>query len=392
MSVGFLSEMSALPIHGGGVTLRRVLGKDLESMEWFAELIRFPHEPLPSYLKSRSHSHPWWPIESRLRPFLGCDLSHRIASHLVTRRLFANSVASQLIRYEPSIRNSRVLVCPQGDISLLVTEHLQRVTGLRYISWVMDDHLIQWNGDSWIYPEGLEELMKRHLKQAEKVFVISPAMRDFYRKRFGVESEVLCAPAKPMTDSAPPPAADSFGSVRLVYFGSLGRWQNDAISLLAPLVKSGAVTLDVYTRDAMAMPVLLRDAGVTLRDCIPEDQVLQRSGSYDAVVLPVSFLPELRNMSYFNVATKFSECLASPVPTLLLGPHDSAMVRMAREALACFVVDRPEVGLVAETILQLSNASTRLAVKKAESVLLKAQFSTSIMQGRWAGVRGFLFP
>jgi hypothetical protein len=392
MSVGFLSEMSAPPIHGGGVTLLRVLGADLKKLDWFAELIRYPHEPVPTFGKARYHSYPWWPIESMLRPFIGCDRSYRIAFHPLTRRLFAKNVVSQLLRHEPDIAGSRALVCPQADISLWVTEELRCKAGLRYISWVMDDHLIKWNRDSWCYPKGVEELMKRHLQHAEHVFVISPAMRDFYRMRFGVESEVLCGPAIPMPLSTPHPATVSSGSVRLVYFGSLGRWQNDAISLLAPLVKSEEVTLDVYTRNAEAMPVALREAGATVRGGIPEDQVLERSGSYDAVVLPVSFLPELRNMSYFNVATKFSECLASPAPTLLLGPHDSAMVRIAREASACFVADRPDPGLVAETVFRLSDASTRLAVKEAERALLKGQFSTAIMQGRWASVHGFLFP
>jgi hypothetical protein len=307
------------------------------------------------------------------------------------RRQFAKNVAYRLLKDEPSISSSRALVCPQADISLWVTEELRQKAGLRYISWVMDDHQISWNHDSWVYPKGVEELMKRHLQYAEQVFVISPAMRDFYRVRFGVESEVLCGSATPIPESIPLPATVSSSSVRLVYFGSLGRWQNDAMSLLTPLVKSGKVTLDVYTRNVEAMPVALRDAGATVRSGIPEDQVLERSGSYDAVVLPVSFLPELRNMSYFNVATKFSECLASPVPTLLLGPHDSAMVRIAREASACFVADRPDEGLVAETIERMRDTRIRLLVKKSERALLENQFLNQIMHERWSKARKFLF-
>jgi hypothetical protein len=390
MQSGFLSEMSAMPIHGGGVTLRRVLGDDLGKIDWFAELIRYPHEPLPSYGIARYHSYPLWPIEKRLRPFLGCSRSYRIASDPMIRRTFARSVAFKLLKDEPAIHESRALVCPQADISLWVTEELRRKAGLRYISWVMDDHLLNWVAGSWVYPGRFEGLMRRHLENAEHVFVISPSLQQFYKRRFGVDSEVLCGPAAPFAGDFSIKRVSSH-VLRLVYFGSLGRWQNDAISLLAPCLKSGQISLDVYTRNAEAMPNVLKEAGAMVMDGISEDQVLACSGAYDAVVLPVSFRPELRNMSFFNVATKFSECLASPVPTLLLGPDDSAMVRIAKEASACFVVDRPDPSLVEETIHQLRDKEVRLEVKKAERELLVEQFSTHIMKGRWFAVRGFLY-
>lgn len=390
MQSGFLSEMTALPLHGGGVTLSRVLGDDVKRFDWFAEAVRYPHETAPTYGKSRSHSYPLWPIERRLRPFLGCRISNKISCNSTMRKCFAMSVASRLIKNEPAISKSRVLVCPQADISLWVTEELRRKAGLRYISWVMDDHLLKWVDGTWAYPGGIEELMGRHLHQAEHVFVISPVMQKHYKERFDVDSDVLCAPATPYPKLLSIKDFSS-NSLRLVYFGSLGRWQNDAISLLASFIKSGEVSLDVYTRNGEAMPIVMKEAGAKVMGGITEDQVLACSSSYDAVVLPVSFLPELKNMSYFNVATKFSECLAVPVPTLLIGPDDSSMVRIARSASACFVVDRPDVKLMAETLSRMRDSGIRLFVKKAERVLLETQLSNRIMQERWAKARKYLF-
>lgn len=388
MSFGFLSEMTAMPIHGGGVTLRRILGEDLGKFDWLAETIRYSHESVPGYGKARSHSYPWWPIEQRLRPFLGCDRSYRIARHPMMLQAFAKSVASRLLRDEPSIHESRALVCPQGAISLWVTEELRLKAGLRYISWMMDDHLLRWHEGRWVYPLGIERLMGGHLAHAEQVFVISPVMSEFYEKRFGVHSEVLCSPAR--ASNGLKIEVQSTSVLRLVYFGSLGRWQNDAISLLAPMIQSGNVTLDIYTRNADEVPRVLMDAGAILREGIAEDMVQSTAAAYDVMVLPISFLPELRNMSYFNIATKFAECLAAQIPTLLIGPEDSAMVKIAREGSACFVVDGSYPELIKDTFDRLRNPEIRQSVKLAERALLENHFSFQIMQERWAVARKLL--
>lgn len=384
-----MSEMIALPIHGGGVTLERILGADLKRFDWFAETIRYDHESAATYPGARSHSFGFWPLERKLRPALGCSLSHALASHPFTRKCFARRAAHRLSKEEPALGTSRLLVCPQADVTLLMLQALRKRFEIEYVTWIMDDHLVTWRDGGWHYPPGFESLMREHLLHARQIFVISPAMRDFYRERFGVDSTVLCGPAAPLASEVPVPLPQ--GAVpRLVYFGSLGRWQNDAISLLAPVLAAGGATLDVYSHSPDSLPADLTKEGASVRGSIPASEVLARSAGYDAVVLPVSFREELRNMSYFNVATKFAECLASPVPTLLIGPADSAMVRIARSASACAIVDHPSPTLVHETITSLRDPARCREILAAERRLLAAEFSPDTMQGRWSAASAFL--
>jgi len=195
-SLGFLSEMSALPIHGGGVTLQRVLGNQLAGFDWFAKTLHFPAEQYPSYEESRSYCFDWWPIEKLLRPVIGCSRAYRIASKAFLKRQFSRRVVARLLREEKELMNSRMLVCPQGYMSLLVLNELQKRGRLEYVTWVMDDHLLQWQDGEWRYPSGMKSLMEEHLIGAEEVFVISPALQKYYRQEFGVESTVLCGPAE----------------------------------------------------------------------------------------------------------------------------------------------------------------------------------------------------
>jgi len=60
---------------------------------------------------------------------------------------------------------------------------------------------------------------------------------------------------------------------------------------------------------------------------------------YDAILLPISFMEKMRSMSEFNIATKMSECLASGVPVLAIGPGYSAMIKYLKKNNAAVVVE-----------------------------------------------------
>lgn len=390
---GFLSEMSAEPIHGGGITLHRILGEYLSRFDWLAKTALYPHETAPSYGPAKAFNFPLWPIEAKLRPWVGCRAACWVQSHPWIRQRFTAHVATALDAAHAPNQNLRLLVCPQGWSDIQVLEKLRHRRRVDYITWVMDDHLIAWNGRHWEYPAGMEALMARHLEQASQVFVISPTMADFYRKRFGVESTVLCGPAAaPIALAQAANLKEAHGAgIRLAYFGSIGPWQNDALGLLETSLQKRQASLDIYTRNPGEVPSALLAAGAKVHPPLQPSAVVGTMGGYDAVVLPVSFRDELRNMSHFNIATKFSECLASPVPTLLIGPKDAAMVRIAEDAGACLVVDRPDPEFALDVVEQVNDTDTRAKVIQAEHDLWGREFSYPIMHKRWHTASEFLF-
>jgi hypothetical protein len=379
---GFLSEMSAEPIHGGGVTLQRVLGEQLQEFEWFAKTLWFPQQPRPKYSRNVTNLvFPGWQHERWLRPVMGCRGAWKLANAGWIREAFARQVARALNGI-PSLRESPFLVCPQADITLRAMRILQRNGPLNYVTWVMDDHLVRWRNRRWEYPIGMEDLLRSHLQEARAVCVISDTMRDFYQERFGVESIVLHSPA-PEVVVPVAQRMDSAGPLRLVYLGSVGPWQNDALEVLQPVVRSGEVVLDVYTRQPELLPDSLRCEGVTLCDPIPASEVQTTSARYDATVLPLSFRDEMRQMSYFNIATKFSECLGGPVPTLLIGPEDAAMTRTAGRYQAAILVTATSTEAVASAIRQLRSEPVRDDVLRGARVCVQAEMSQDVMRKRW---------
>lgn len=380
----FLSEMSAEPVHGGGITLHRVLEDDLEQIRSRAKLLHFSHQQVPIYPDNTiSLVYRWWNHEAALRKIMGCRLAFHVSHARVIRKAYSRFVAKDILRRVPGLFDDLVLVCPQADISLRVTEQLRGAGDLRYISWVMDDHLIQWKSGKWVYPRGIESLMRRHLTGASSVFVVSEEMSRFYAERFGIKSTVLHAPAPEVFVRPVDKEAASGPVLRLAYFGALGRWQNDALELLAPAVRSEICQLDVYTRDSDSLPEALRINGVRIMSPIEAAQVQAVASSYNSVVLPVSFRDELRNMSYFNIATKFSEYMGGAVPTLIIGPGDAAMISVCRKYGAAAIADHPTPESVAQALHSLQDPHRSGALVEAAHHLVKCELSREVMKARW---------
>ncbi len=381
--------MSSAPIHGGGITLHRVLGSDLGLFSWMAKTIQYASEgALGPSGACRQHLYPWWQIEPTLRPFFGCTVANKIAFHPLTRTAFSKSVARRLLRDEASLERSKLLVCPQAEITLIVLEELRKHVQIGYVTWMMDDHLVRWIDGQWVYPAGVEDRMRVHLNAAERVHVISPAMQRFYKERFGVDSTVLCGPATPVNRHHHHPTGKH---LRLAYFGSLGRWQNDALEVLSLALRTGEVSLDIFSHNPDMLPAPLRIRGTRLLPGVASSEVLALSGTYDAVVLPISFRSELRNMSFFNIATKFSECMASRVPTLIIGPADAIMVKIARMHGTGVIVDQTNSDSLESAISELHDPTIRKSVTTSAIELARMEFSCETMRSRWAPSRRFLF-
>jgi len=379
----YLSEMSVSDLHGGGLTLQRVLAEELDGIPLFVHVCRFGTDyPVAKRFAPNCVDIPLWPESDKVRHAIG----RRAAAWLTRRHPIMQSHAKQvaqtiLAKVPESDRPLRALVCPQGPHSLYAIEALGRLRPLEYVSWVMDDHLVRWHNDNWHYPADFEEMLRKHLKRARTVFVISPSMGEFFRERFGVESEVLFGSA----DLSAEPRWDvpqSDGHIRLGYFGALGPWQLDALVLLADGLAAANASLEIYTGNS-ALPEALQRPQVKLQGRIPPAQVPSTMRTYDAVVLPASFEPHMRNMTGLNIATKMSESLASGTVTFLIGPPYGAMTRYLEEAGAAVLVSNRDPGSVATAVASIRDMAFRKNILQSAQQLVESNLSSAAMRKIW---------
>jgi hypothetical protein len=255
----------------------------------------------------------------------------------------------------------RALVCPQSASSVQVMESLRTRRNIRYITWMMDDHVVRYVSGRWAYAPEYRKMFKRHLCHADTVFIISPVMQELYEREFGVKSEVLFAPA----DTG----------------GRMWDWQLDGLVRFASALEPGKQRLDVYSPDSN-LPVGLRLPSVKAKGFLPRDAVPETMRKYAAVLLPLSFGCAHRNLVELSIITKMSESLASETITIVFGPQYAAMVRFLRSTGATCVMT--EESLVDWPIIsaRLKNPELRRMLDAART-LLETELSTRIVRARW---------
>jgi hypothetical protein len=249
--------------------------------------------------------------------------------------------------------------------------------GMDYVTWIMDDHVVQWR-DGWRYPRGFEQEFARHLRHARRVMVISPAMARLYEDRFGVRADVLFGPA----DSAGLPVNASptaSGPVRLCYFGATRSWQRDALERLARTLPAMNAELDIFTFDGSG----LEAPGLRVLAPVAPVEVTRRMRTYDGVVIPVSFAESDRGLAALNIATKMSECLASGTVVVAVGPEYAAMVQFIRHHDCGMVMtdldDHSQIAAVA----RLKDRRYRTERLERAAQTLQKHCSSASMRATW---------
>jgi hypothetical protein len=379
----YLSEMSPSE-GGGGLTLQRVLGPDVDAIDCYIDPVPFPKaSPAPGGLGSRPLNRPAWQHSGFARRLVRGLAPNRLY-HMQTlkRRIHGRGVASQIAkRFRGKKEVVRGLVCPAGFDSLYCVDAFSRFPEIEYVTWIMDDAFVRWDGDAWRYEKGVEGLLQRHLNRAKAVFTISPAMQAFFHSRFGVRSEVLFGPAEAL--ASPVWQRPGRGeTVRLGYFGALFPWQTDTLRLLAERLGSLNSVLDIYG-GFESLPSCLNHPGVTFCGRIPPQQVRSVMQSYDAVVLPVSFEPQARNLSEFNIATKMSECLSSGTLTLAIAPPYAIMSKILQSEQAAVVVNETSSSALRDAIGRIRAETDRVKILRAAGRYVESALSSDAMRRVW---------
>jgi hypothetical protein len=381
----YLSEMAISGRHGGGLTIQRILGRDLTGFTRFVHLDPFAEQlAIIEELRSRQmnlHQILRHPEVRELRSPAGemsLKVLNRLGLRARVREWWASRCADYLAR-TVDLEKSAWLVVPQDEVAVHVMNGVYRKKPVPYVTWMMDDHVIRW-ADGWQYPSRYEEAFAFHLRHAQRVFAISPTMAKLYQDRFGVEADVLFGPADIPSHLRWEPA-DTGGPVRLCYFGSAIPWQRGGLTrLIGKLEKIDAV-LDVFSFGDGAAS--LAGPRVTVRGPIAATEVVSRMGEYDGVVIALSFEAKDRNMVELNIATKMSECLASGTPTVVIGPEYGAMVKFVRAHECAIVVDDLEDPAQLAGVRTLKSPTIRAQIRERASRTAGEWCSVARMQYIW---------
>lgn len=393
----YLSEMPISDKHGGGLTLIRVLGDELFQFTNVISPIQFP-------LKGFDHIRGLDSVEIRLweepGDFVKKEMPSRFSTDYFINQLkrlvgspntryvnwdYYRVVYTKYLAKRIELEDSGFLVVPQNVHAVLVCNQLHRNFGIRYVTWMMDDHLMQLDAKTkeyrYPYPDNFEQAFKYHLKNACHVFVISSNMGEFYKRRFGVDSTVLFSPADPVEQPVlrKPGLTDT---MRFCHFGRVWKWTEDAVERFALQLESLNATLDIYSHFPLE-GALKFNPRVFVKEPVGGDEVIERMRDYDAVTIFSGFKDDVRHLTEFNISTKMSECLASGLPTLFIGPDYGAMAVWAKQHNCGLIISEPECKEQLRQINRLRETEFRNDLVTTSLLVAKKYTSVKEMKSVW---------
>ena len=212
------------------------------------------------------------------------------------------------------------------------------------------------------------------LQEAEKVWLISPAMIERYRERFGVEGEFLfhSVDVDRYQSAAPPERRNgSRPTLSIVYTGTVNAMFEDTMRALASQLKSGLevggrqVQLDIY---GPYCPPDLPGPHVTWHGLVDSDQIPGVLAGADALLLAVTFSdrPELVDLVKTCIYTKTVDYLAAGRPLVIVAPPYSAEVSHFREVAN--IVDSLDPERIADALRLIADGAPVVDERRTRGV------------------------
>lgn len=229
-------------------------------------------------------------------------------------------------------------------------------------------------------------------RQASSRLCVSPYMRDDYRRRFGVDADVLYpsrAVTVPAFDEPPTRLASLPQGLRVAFAGTINsRGHMELLRQLAAVLETQGGKLLLYgpITAASAHSNGLCGTNVELRGMLPSHDLIKAlRGEADVLYVPMSFAPEDRLAMKTNFPSKLTDYTAVGLPILIQGPADSSAVRWARENEAVAEVVDESTELVGSLQRLSQDSGWRLHLARQALLVGTRYFDAAVAKGAFYG-------
>ena len=202
-----------------------------------------------------------------------------------------------------------------------------------------------------ILPSRIEKhvagLFEEHiLKAADRVFVMSEALQEYYQSEYGIKTELLPHPIvlKKMQNEKKSDSANK-NIFEIVYTGQMGAaWLDSTLNLVRVVNSLKNVKFSLYIPRPKEFHDYLRQQGIEGEQITisyaPPGEIVHIQQNADLLFLPLTFGNALSNLVIKTASpSKMPEYLVAGVPILVHAPSYSYICKNAREKGWGMVVD-----------------------------------------------------
>ena len=217
-----------------------------------------------------------------------------------------------------------------------LSRYVTNIAGKPYCVYEMDEVYPTkrwgWNPFKSIYRMFLRKNVKRLIKGASQLFVISPKMKREYDALFDTDSTIL---TKGIDFSKISYHSKSIHMpIQMVYMGQVIYDRISSLELIGKALDEinkdeKKIVLNIYTRnpiEAQRKEEMTRNGSVVFQKTVPYAEVQQVIDRNDVVVFVESLRDEYKNVARLSFSTKITDYLASGKCIFAVGPSDSAPI------------------------------------------------------------------
>lgn len=247
-----------------------------------------------------------------------------------------------------------LIVHPISGNFLLASYILHRITRIPLYIYVLDLYTA-----AQIYR--IRKLMsvpieKAAIKVAKKVFVMSEALKDFYRNKYDIEPVLLPHPIelKPYNAQIMKNMQKARDGKKVIAFtGMIYEAQLDALQNLVSAVNGmSEVEFHIYSHRTTSklMSLGLSGSNIIHHGYVEPSKITDIQRDADILFLPMAFNSPYPDIIKTASPVKLPEYLASGTPILVHAPEDAYISWYARKYGWGLVVDKPDLELLREAV------------------------------------------
>lgn len=222
-------------------------------------------------------------------------------------------------------------------LSLYVT----KVANKPYCVFEMDDVYPSarfcWNPLKNIYKYYLRKNVRRLIRGASQLFVISPKMKKEYDRLFGTNSILLTKGIDFSSSSFHPHKVSK--PIQMVYMGQIIYDRLSSLQLIGKALdeinkEEHRIVLNIYTRnpiDSHCVAEMTKNNSIVFHNPVPYAEVNNVIEQNAIVVFVESLRDQYKNVARLSFSTKITDYLASGKCIFAVGPSDSAPIEYFTE-------------------------------------------------------------
>lgn len=215
-----------------------------------------------------------------------------------------------------------------------LSQYVVKESGKLYCLYEMDDVYSYKNCGSnpfkYIYRFFLRGRVRKLMKGASQVFVISPKMKKEFDSLFGIDSIVLTKGIdftdRQFTEAAPSDPINMVYAGNLIY-GRLSTIEKLAIALDEINSSGKRIVLSIYTGTPVSECIktkISEKGSVRFQKPVPYQQVAEIIRQSDVVLFAETFEGKKKNIARLSFSTKLTDYLAGGKCLFAIGPSDIA--------------------------------------------------------------------